>query len=302
MDMTAIFFEFIYDRQEIWYKRNEQKLPAPWSDEPVFQNYRFCNIYRELDGGTISICRYLQHTDISPEQKLFNIVAYRFFNRRDTIENLFGGLLDPVHFNRQDYEKRFDKIKADKSIFSDAYLISSHPYNASYRAKDKHVQILLMLEDLAPRLKDFIDELKNTLPQRGLSVIPKYVPMAGPFLSGQILLDVTYAKDLVSYTSNDFLIVGPGAKWGLDIITGRKLSAKEADKECRRLHAIQAEEFKKLKKRTGKDWDEIRWKNCDYAGGRFLALHDIQGALCEFRKYWRLKSCEKAKKRYFAPV
>lgn len=300
LDRIAEFFEFIYDRQEIWHRRKVLNLPAPWSTDEILRNYRFCNVYRELDGGTLALTKYLTDESISVGKKLFNIVAYRFFNRRDTIENLFGGLLDPENFDFEAFEARFDAKRNQESLFSNAYLISSHPYNAAYRPKDKHVQVLLMLADMAGKIKDFCRELAETPAAGGLSVVEKHVALAGPFLAGQILLDATYAGNIVDYTANDFLIVGPGAHWGLDIIFGKRLSKREAEEKCRYLYSIQARETERLKQRTGKDWHVVRWRNPAYCGGDYLALHDIQNSLCEFRKYKRLKDGEKAKKRYYA--
>lgn len=110
-------FEFIYDRQEIWHRRNVLKLPAPWSTDEILRNYRFCNVYRELDGGTLALTKYLTDESISVGKKLFNIVAYRFFNRRDTIENLFGGLLDPENFDFEAFEARFDAKEIRRACF-----------------------------------------------------------------------------------------------------------------------------------------------------------------------------------------
>jgi hypothetical protein len=279
------------------------KQPAPWSTDPVFQNFKFCNMYRQLDGGTIALTNHLIGKETPPDQKLLNIIAYRIFNKRDTFERLFDGVLCPRQFDFKKLEKRLDTVSGP--LFSDAYLISSHPVNPAYRPHDKHVQVLMMLEKLIPCLPDFLKELKNKDGQAGLAIVEKYVAMAGPFLSGQILLDCTYSKnasqrpDLVPYTANDFLIVGPGAHWGLNILSGRKLSKKEADAKCRFLYAAQKEYFDLLKKHNGKDWYTVKWQNINYCGGDYLCLHDIQGALCEFRKYTRLKSGQKAKKRYF---
>lgn len=298
-DRIQAFFEFIYDRQEIWHKRNVLQLSSPWTEDAIFQTYKFCNVYRELDGGTLAITHYLNQPTISPEQKLFNIIAYRFFNRRDTLENLFGGLLNSLDYDFKHYEQRFDEKKMEGSIFSNAYLISSHPYNPNYRPQDKHVKILLMLEDLKSKLPQFILALQSHSPQDGLKIVSDYVAMAGPFLAGQILLDTTYASNIVDYSGNDFLVVGPGAHWGLNIIFDAKLSKKQADEKCRHLHAIQAQEFAQLKEKTGKDWNDIRWQNPQYPNSPYLILHDIQNSLCEFRKYWRLKADEKAKRRYF---
>lgn len=296
--MTAAFFEFVFDRQSVWHKRTALGLPAPWTDDKVLQNFRFCNVYRELDGGTIAISKYLTQP-LSAEQKLFNIIAYRFFNRRDTIENLFGGLLSEQDFDFKALEKRFDAKKEEGNIFSNAYLITAHAYNPDYRPQDKHVQILLMLNDLRFKLKDIIKNLRESAPQEGIKIVADAVPMAGPFLAGQILLDATYAKNIVPYTANDFLIVGPGAHWGLNIICGRALNKKEADAECRKLWQMQPQAFAELKRTTGKDWNEVRWRNESYCSGKYLCLHDVQNSLCEFRKYWRLKQGENAKRRYF---
>lgn len=299
--MTAAFFEFVFDRQAVWHKRTALGLPAPWTDDNILQNFRFCNVYRELDGGTIAIGKYLAQP-LPAEQKLFNIIAYRFFNRRDTIENLFGGLLSEQNFDLKALEKRFDAKKEEGNIFSNAYLITAHAYNPDYRPQDKHVQILLMLNDLRFKLKDIIKNLRESEPQEGIKIVADAVPMAGPFLAGQILLDATYAQNIVPYTANDFLIVGPGAHWGLNIICGRTLNKKEADAECRKLWQMQPQAFAELKKTTGKDWNEVRWQNESYCGGKYLCLHDVQNSLCEFRKYWRLKQGENAKKRYFKPT
>ena len=293
------FFEFIYDRQEIWHKRSYLKQPAPWTSDPILNTYKFCNVYRELDAGTQAVCRYLQKPEIAPQVKLFNLTAYRFFNRRDTIEKLFGGLMNPYDFDFSALEQRFDECKRRENIFSNAYLIASHPFDPAYRPHDKHIQILLMLNSLAARIDDYYRALHISTAAGGLAVIRRFVKFAGPFLSGQILLDATYAGDIVNYTADDLLVVGPGAHWGLNIILGKKLNKAEADAACRRLYSMQEQGFSDLKRRTGKDWINIRWNNPAYPNTPYLCLHDIQNSLCEFRKYWRLKAQEKAKKRYF---
>ena len=297
-NMIEAFFAFVYERQNIWHKRSFLQLPAPWTEDKILQTYKFCNVYRELDGGTLAITKYLQQ-EYSPEQKLFNIVAYRFFNRRNTIDHLFGGLLNPQDFDFLAYERRFDNIKKQENIFSNAYLVSSHAYNPTYRPQDKHVQILLMLNDLKSKMSAFVADLQTHNAAEGLQIVRRYVPLAGDFLCGQILLDATYAGNLVSYTADDFLVVGPGAHWGLNIIFNTKLSKPEAQEKCRYLYQIQAQIFAEMKAQTGRNWQDICWQNQTYPNYPYLCLHDVQNSLCEFRKYWRLKSGEKAKKRYF---
>lgn len=290
--MINNFFKFIIDRQTIWHKRFVEKLPAPWTSDSILQDFKFCNIYRQLDAGTIAITNHICGENLSPQQKLFNIVAYRFFNKKNTFETLFDGPLNNYDFNFAKLEKQFDAAKLNENIFNNAYLVSSHNYDANYRPSEKHIQILMMLRDLAPKMDEFANKLIISKPDNAISIINDFVPMSGPFLAGQILLDATYTKDLVKFTDNDFLVVGPGAKWGLDIIFGRNLSATEADEKCRYLHSIQNEFL-------CDDWMRVRWQNPDYSNAPYISLHDIQNSLCEFRKYWRLSNGENGRKRYY---
>lgn len=80
-----------------------------------------------------------------------------------------------------------------------------------------------------------------------------------------------------------------------------KQSAPWSDDEIFQIFKMQKEAFEFLKKEQGLDWETVRWQNPEYPNAPYLCLHDIQNSLCEFRKYWRLKSGEKAKKRYFKP-
>ncbi|MBD5388682.1 hypothetical protein HDR63_00295 [bacterium] len=303
-DLTP-FYEFIYDRQCVWHNRCVLNRPAPWTDDAILRDFRFCNVYRELDGGTLAITRHITGTDMSSTDKLLNIIAYRIFNRRDTFDRLFDGPLHAATFDRRAAVAHMDGI--DGPLFSNAYLIASHPVDPTYRPHDKHVQVLIMLERLIPELPRILNELRTANGMRGLQIIEQNVPFAGPFLAGQILLDCTYARDawgapdIVPYTANDFLIVGPGAHWGLEILFGTKLSPAAADARCRDLYAMQAAEFEHLRVTRGKDWDDVRWQNPDYPGGRYLCLHDIQNCLCEYRKYTRLRAGERAKRRYYKP-
>ncbi len=290
--IIADFFSFIINRQTIWHKRFVENLSAPWIDDPVLGRFRFCNVYRQLDSGTIAITKYICGGNLSPGQKLFNIVAYRFFNKKDTIESLFGGPLNNYDFDFAKLEKQFDCAKLKENIFNNAYLVSSHNYDPNYRPREKHIQILMMLRDLSKKMDEFTKELQSSSPDNAISIINKFVPLSGPFLAGQILLDATYTKDLVKFTDNDFLVVGPGAKWGLNIIFNQNLSDIDAIEKCKYLHSIQNEFL-------GDEWMKVRWQNPDYSNAPYLSLHDIQNSLCEFRKYWRLSNGENGRKRYY---
>jgi len=298
------FYRFIFERQRVWHNRHILMHPSPWTQDEVLKKYKFCNTYRELDKGTIAITNLIQNSNYSASWKLFNIIAYRFFNKAESISELFDGGLNPCKFSAEKFIEKADILHAQKAIFNDAYVVSPQVINPSYRPKSKHVQIAYMLEDLVHQLPSLCENLGK---KNGQYMLEKFsdIPMVGSFLAGQILLDCTYSTgengtpDLTSLTANDFLIVGPGAHWGLNILWGQTLNKTDANSACRYLFEMQKDAFNYINLQENKNWETVRWQNAKYHGGQFLALHDIQNSLCEFRKHHRLTHEGAGRKRIF---
>src|SRR3990167_9532028 len=78
------FFHFINERQEIWYKRFINKEDPPWTNDKILQKWKFCNVYRENDSGTIFLQENILNTK-SDIELLFKIIVYRIFNKIDNI-------------------------------------------------------------------------------------------------------------------------------------------------------------------------------------------------------------------------
>lgn len=283
------YHEFCYERQLIWHKKNVQKLPPPWTNDQTLQTYHFCNVYRELDKGTRYIIdKVCNNKALSDEQKILNIVAYRFFNQIGTFEDIFYGILDHKTFDFKYYEKLLDnKKKAGQKLFHVAYIISPQPFNPSYRPRDKHVQVLFVLDGLAKELNkaEFLQKLKSAQTAQG-SFNALNIPLTGNFLRYEIWQDISYT-DIIPFTDNDFLIVGPGALWGIELLEGRSVPIQEALDYCYMLRNSQKEKFAELKKHTGKDWLKISYDKA-YSNVPYLSLANIEAGLCEFRKYTRL--------------
>ena len=56
---VAAFFDYCRARENIRHLRASGKEP-PWSDDPIFQQGRFLNVFREDDRVSQSIIRFLQ--------------------------------------------------------------------------------------------------------------------------------------------------------------------------------------------------------------------------------------------------
>jgi len=72
----------------------------------------------------------------------------------------------------------------------------------------------------------------------------------------------------------------------------QKLNKKEQEEKLGHLHKIQ-ENF------LDSAWKKIAYKNA-FSNYPFLSITNIEGSLCEFRKYWRIKQ-GKGRRKYFVP-
>ena len=117
--------------------------------------------------------------------------------------------------------------------------------------------------------------------------------MVGGFLACEIWTDLTYLNFFrQGWDDNDFVNIGPGAKWGLEIMYGN-LSKDKLEERLRHLYNLQKELLKD-------DWKKIAYKGA-FSYYPFLSITNIEGALCEFRKYWNIKN-GKGRRKYFIPL
>ncbi len=283
MDKKKEFFDFIQERQSIWYKRFILKENPPWTKDHVLQKYKIINVYRELDKGTEYIINKLK--DVKERKEiLLNVIFYRFFNKYNLYENLNITLLKEI--NKELLIQRFDKIKKEgRPIFSDAYLIGS-----SKNKEKKHVYIINIMNNL--NIKNLMEEIdRSETPEESLGVLQK-IKNVGPFLAYEIWTDLTYFNFFKQgWTDNDFVNIGPGADWGLNIIYNQRLSKSGQMEKIYCLHEKQKEFL------GNKAWMEIYYKDA-FSNRPFLSLRNIEHSLCEFRKYYNLSN-GKGKKRIF---
>lgn len=287
--MADRFAEFIYDRHLI-YNKKKAGDPWPWTQDPILQKYKFCNVYRELDTCTIYLYQKLQKYKANIEEILFLIILFRRFNVVGIFTYLFqeqefnDGVLD---FNKM--RRNLDKLKRLKiKFFNEAYTLCQVPYDKK-ASKEKHVQILLSMKDI------WNHKLLSHIPQEAPKIF-EWLQIKGhrigPFLAYQVMQDLNYQRIFPIPGFRSFTYVGPGAEPALNLINPPRLGVSK-ETRCAEVHEIQAELFKVLKDDKGKDWSKI-------ADPRqtLLSIHNIQASLCEFRKYLNLSKGKGRKRLY----
>ena len=287
-----LYWYFACERQNIFLKKKNGE-PAPWTNDEILQEFKFCNSYRVND----RVSQYLLKNVIYNGKKytdadmIFRIILFKLFNKESTwelLENEIGDItLSSFDFNK--YSQILENaINNGQKIYNDAYISCA---NKAFGYDRKHENHLALLEKMF--LKDHIDTkiINSKNMEEAFNIIKSY-PLIGNFMAYQLITDINYSN-VVDFSEMDFTVAGPGSERGIKkcFISTGGLSKEEIIKYmCKN----QEKEFKRL----GLDFKPI--------GNRLLQLIDCQNIFCELDKYCRqavpeLKSNRtKIKKKYVA--
>ncbi len=287
-----LYWYFACERQNIFLKKKNGE-PAPWTNDEILQEFKFCNSYRVND----RVSQYLLKNVIYNGKKytdadmIFRIILFKLFNKESTwelLENEIGDItLSSFDFNK--YSQILENaINNGQKIYNDAYISCA---NKAFGYDRKHENHLALLEKMF--LKDHIDTkiINSKNMEEAFNIIKSY-PLIGNFMAYQLITDINYSN-VVDFSEMEFTVAGPGSERGIKkcFISTGGLSKEEIIKYmCKN----QEKEFKRL----GLDFKPI--------GNRLLQLIDCQNIFCELDKYCRqavpeLKSNRtKIKKKYVA--
>lgn len=289
-EIYDLYWYFAWERQNIfWKKLNGEE--APWTDDYILQQYKFCNSYRVND----RVSQYLLKNVIyngnkyTDEDMLFRIILFKLFNKEATWELLVNefGNITLKEFNFEIYSKVLNEatLKGVK-IYNDAYISCANKAFGYDRKHDNHLALLnkMFNED---KIASKIKACKTM--KEAFDIIKSY-PLIGNFMAYQLVTDINYSE-VVDWREDEFTVAGPGSLRGI-----KKCFIDTGDMNnediIRYMYEHQDEEFKRL----NLDFKKI--------GDRPLQLIDCQNIFCELDKYCREKVPElksnrtKIKKKY----
>lgn len=276
-----LFWKFIFERHMIWYKRFRLEQPAPWTDDPILKEYKFTNVYRELDRGTLFLIDNILGKGC-PMEDVFNIIIYRMFNRISTyklvgyqhIYNDNGNTKshNPVWAHDRCFEIWRKSMEDGQPLYTDAHMVCAYEHFPGKDKLERFEYIFKGVFDGLPVLMNIIKKAKS------LEVIHKALtkfPGIGPFLAYEIAVDISYA-DWNNLSEDEWVNPGPGCQRGLKFIF-EGLPTSECEMMIRVLRQAQKREFKRL----NLPFDSIAYL------GRDLTLRNIEHCCCEGFKYFK---------------
>lgn len=276
--MFEAFMAFVIERHRI-YERRAAGKPAPWTKDKILQQYRFCNVYRELDRVTQWITQNWREDYAGHKDLWFAMVVARLINHPDTLVNLsLPGQWNKRQFLRVMHARQDSGLKS----FGSAYIVST-----GGRAMNK-------AEYLAAHVLDPMWESRTLLrPKVGDRLQSYHARLMqfdgmGSFMAAQVIADLKYAtplrdaKDWWTFASS-----GPGSRRGMWNVMGQD-PRKNRWKEHEWREALS--ELGELVRPCAKEADLPR-----------IHAQDLQNCLCEFNKYRRTQLGTGRPKQKFTP-
>ena len=255
-DPVQAFFDFCRGRERIRVRRERGDAP-PWSDDPIFRQGRFLNVFREDDRGTKALFRFVGTSDRDLPDLVQALFFARWCNSQSTLDALSVDLLHNPELLRQTLETLPDQPWCN---------VAAYPVEPVHWAGQIHSRL-----DTATAL---FGQIKGTLSQaileaegdvvRATSTINKLFKMNNDFPIFMAVMDLAWFRpDVIDPSSH--VPTGIGAVAFLDRLQ-RCLGLDNHRQTCDRMMALQSEY-----------WPEAK---------RSFEPIDIEYLSCECRKYY----------------
>jgi hypothetical protein len=211
-----IYWSFASERQAAFERRVAGKS-FPWTDDPILQEYKFCNVYRAADRVSQYMIREVCYHDepCSPEDRIFQIVAFRTFSKIDTwtaVRDYLGNYPTLSDLVDEGFRKALDQARRQNGgLYTGAFILCA---NNAYGQSLKHLNHVELFRHmfLQERLGERILEASSL--HQVYALLHGY-PLMGDFMSYQIAIDLNYS-DLIDFSENEFTKAGPGALRGVN--------------------------------------------------------------------------------------
>lgn len=273
-EIHDLYWYFASERQQVFMHRIES-MTWPWTDDPVLQAYKFCNVFRAADRVSQYMIREVcYHTETcTPEDRLFQIIAFRMFSKIETwqaLRSLLGHYPTLDDLANGSFFNALEQLKAtNTTLYTGAFILCATDAYGQRIKHRNHVELfrhMFLQNNLGAKL------LGATSLREVYDLLHGY-PLMGDFMSYQIAIDLNYSN-LVNFDENDFTQAGPGALRGIKKVfenTGDYTPAEVI------LWMVEHQE------------EEFRRRNLPFNGlwGRPLHAIDCQGLFCETDKYCR---------------
>mgnify|MGYP003674364152 FL=1 len=265
-DRLDLYFYWIHERETIRMNKEVEQKPPPWTDDPILQKFKFCQVFREDDRTTRWFRTHIRDPYRDDPEVLMATVIFRWFNYIETGRTL---VRNKLHLE-WDRKKAIEEITKQNKWVTGAYIVKTP------NRMDKVTGVAECISHMWGDREKLVDQILATKSlEKSWNILRDY-PYMGPFMAYEVITDLrhTYllrdAEDILTWAN-----AGPGAMRGLNRLAGRELDFS------RRSHPWN-EEMRNL-------WEISRERlNPNLIDLNQFEMREIEGGLCEFDKYSRI--------------
>jgi len=278
----GLFLETAMERRRILARR-EDGQPKPWTLNPVFQQWRFCNVHREHDRTTKWFAENVR-SKLQGLDAVFATIAFRWFNRVDeTGLQLLDMLLSG--FAGWDSEAARGRLQNCSPLVTGAYVIKT-PDGMS-----KLDGILWCLDQAHQRLMNngYLLGLPTDSLEDAHKVLLQF-PYLGKFMAYEVVTDLRWtnvlrnARDVLTWAS-----AGPGCARGLGwVVYGDPDQFNYNSRADQGRMLVHMGDLLKVARTC--------WSRA--FPGETWEMREVEHWLCEFDKYMRALGGERLKRRF----
>ena len=262
-------------RRQAAFECRLRRSAQPWTDDPILQTFKFCNVFRAADRVSQYMIREVAYAerDCDYTDRAFRIVAFRTFSNIATwegIRSLLGRAPRLVDLASGEFEQALDEVKRrNGGLYTGAFILCA---TKAFGFDEKHRNHVGLFKHMF--LKERVD--RSLASANSLEQVVKALegfPLIGPFMAYQTAIDLNYSE-LMEFDENDYTQAGPGAIRGL-----KKAFVDLGDYSP-------ADAIMWMVDRQEREFESL---GLPFQGlfGRPLHAIDCQGLFCELDKYCR---------------
>ena len=318
-EMINLFFKTMFERQEVWYNKTCLGLPRDkWTDNKIFAEYRFTNVYRELDRSSQWLIKnVLCDSDNSVEDLLFKIIIYRFINKPDCFEHKNKYLrVELQSYEDFDEQEMWRQMAAYRKHVENPWQIA-YMTNLAFLAmpddwdneRDGMFKDHAYIRYIFPKVHKLIPKLKKTI-QTSNNVedtikLLETIPAVSSFMSHEFFMDFCYVakygeKPLWKFETSDWVNNGPGSSLGIRLLFPSLQTIKEQSQAFEWLLEIAESELSRYGNFKYVDWNRDE-KKYEIVKKINLTKNIIEFWLCEFSKYNKILWKEGKQRSKYSP-
>lgn len=264
------FVYFVRERERVRICKEAGK-PAPWTADPILQQYRFCNMRREDDKVTKWVSANWRTPNSTDPDVWFAMAVARHVNLPHTLLEIGY----PVPWNPDAFVRAIRRrIAAGASAYNAAYMIRASRSaewgdKAAYLAGPVLGTLWERRAELRPFAGDTLAGFHSRL-ERSFGL--------GSFMAAQVVADTKYVGPLLEAVDWwEFAASGPGSRRGLNRVLGRPPMTPWREQEWRSELSALRERLRPRFASEGIEWSHAQ---------------DTQNQCCEFSKYEKARRGE----------